>query len=185
MKKPIDVEEMFPQIAHIGDSTLRENVEAIWQELWEQSEFTDIATVPTSGAIPYPNLPHSRAILDLCLAAAGVFEEYHGVRTDRDTLIAAAILQDASKVVEYRPTADGKGIEKTDIGETYPHAFWTAMLAQRRGVPQSVIHVILTHTPQATKFPDSLEGKILYYIDQLDVIAIHKDRWKKELVVKR
>jgi hypothetical protein len=43
----------------------------------------------------------------------------------------------------------------------------------------------LTHTPQASKFPESLEGKILYYVDQLDVIAIHKDRWKKELIVKR
>ena len=42
---------------------------------------------------------------------------------------------------------------------------------------------MLTHSPTAPKFPDTLEGKILYYVDQLDVIAIHKDRWVKHLLV--
>jgi hypothetical protein len=40
-----------------------------------------------------------------------------------------------------------------------------------------------SHTPQAPKFPDTLEGKILYYLDHLDVIAIFKDRWRKELFI--
>ena len=47
----------------------------------------------------------------------------------------------------------------------------------------SVVHILLTHTPQAPKFPTSIEGKILYYVDQLDVIAIFKDRWRKELFI--
>ena len=43
--------------------------------------------------------------------------------------------------------------------------------------------IVLTHSPQAPKFPSTLEGKILYYVDQLDVLAIYKDRWRKELFI--
>ena len=50
-------------------------------------------------------------------------------------------------------------------------------------MPNSVVHILLTHSPQAPKFPTSLEGKILYYVDQLDVLAIFKDRWRKELFI--
>lgn len=33
----------------------------------------------------------------------------------------------------------------------------------------------------AARFPASLEGQILCYVDQRDVLAIHKDRWRTEL----
>ncbi len=92
------------------------------------------------------------------------------------------MLQDASKVVEYRPGPDGKA-EFSELGKTYPHSFWCAHVALRHGVPNSIVHILLTHSPQAPKFPASLEGKILYYVDQLDVLAIFKDRWRKELFI--
>lgn len=183
MKKPLDLAWMFPELNRIGDPDLRAQVNAVWQELWAQSAFADVADVPTSGDIPYPNLTHSRAVLSLCLKIADTFEETHGLKVDRDVLIAAAILQDAGKVVEYQP---GKGgVERTEIGTSYPHAYWAAMLATRHGVPSKVVHIILTHSPSHAKFPQSLEGKIIYYADQLDVIAIHRDDWKKESIIRR
>ena len=60
MKKPIDVQAMFPQFAQVSDAALRQKTIEIWNELWAMSEFEDIETVPTSGDIPSPNLPHSR-----------------------------------------------------------------------------------------------------------------------------
>lgn len=183
-KKPIDVAWMFPQLDEIRDATLKAKVVEIWNELWAMSEFEDIATVPSSGDIPYPNLPHSRSVLTLCLQVADTFEKFHGVKVDRDVLIAAAILQDASKVVEYRPRAGG-GVERTKIGTTYGHAFWVTMLAAQKGLPEAVSHILLTHSPQAARFPASLEGKIIYYVDQLDVIAIHGDHWVKESIIRK
>jgi hypothetical protein len=50
-------------------------------------------------------------------------------------------------------------------------------------VPDEICHIILTHTPQSASFPTSLEGKILYYVDQIDVLAIHGDRWRKQLMI--
>jgi hypothetical protein len=180
----LDLDTVLPEVALIRDEALREGVRTVWQALWGRSEFTDFAAVPTSGEISYPNLPHMRCVVSLALGIADSFERFHGVSVNRDVLVAACLLQDASKVVEYRPTAGG-GVEKTPIGKAVPHAFEAARLALEQGLPLEVVHIISTHSPQAPRFPTSLEGKIIYYADQLDVIAIHGDHWVKEQVVRR
>ncbi|HUA76101.1 MAG TPA: hypothetical protein VMA86_00420 [Acetobacteraceae bacterium] len=181
-KEPIDVAVLFPQLDDIADPLLREGVAATWQDLWEMSPWTRIEEVPTSTEIPYPTLPHNRCVLEMAIAVADAFERHHGVKVNRDYLIAAAILQDASKVVEFERGPDGKTVP-TALGREYPHAFWAAHMALRHGLPDEIVHVLLTHTPQAAKFPATIEGKILYYVDQIDVIGIYKDRWRKELFI--
>ncbi len=181
-KKPLDVVGIYPEVKQIKDAKLRQAVIDIWQELWAMGKWDDPASVPTSGEIPYSNLPHTQCVAALSVAVADAFEKYHGIKVNRDHLIAAAVLQDASKLVEYEPGPNGK-VRKTDIGKHYPHGFWCAYLAVQKGVPDEVNHVMLTHSSSAAKFPDTLEGKILYYVDQLDVIGIYKDRWKKHLMI--
>jgi hypothetical protein len=80
----------------------------IWQEMWEMSAWDDPAALPTSSEIPYPNLPHTQCVVAMALSVADAFQKYHGIEVNRDHLIAAAVLQDASKVVEYEPGPDGK-----------------------------------------------------------------------------
>ena len=181
-QKPLDVLAMFPEVAEIRDDNLRQAVIEIWQELWAMSEWSDIAAVPTSPEIPYPTLPHNQCVMRMALAVAEAFETFHKVKVNRDYLIAEAALQDASKVVEFRPGENGEAVF-TERGKAFPHAFWAAHLAANKGLPDEICHVLLTHTPQAPKFPDTLEGKILWYVDQLDVIAIFKDRWRKDLYI--
>ena len=184
MKKPIDVHAIFPQLQQIEDVQLRATVVEIWEELWAQSKWENLGDVPTSGEIPYPNLPHVQCVVDMALTVADAFERHHRIRVNRDFLIAASILQDASKVVEYAPGENGKAVQ-TDIGRNYPHGFWCAHLGAKKGLPPEIGHVMLTHSSGAATFPATLEGKILYYVDQLDVIAIHKDRWKKNLFISK
>jgi hypothetical protein len=180
----VDLDALLPEIGLIGDPGLREKVRRVWQALWARSEFEDFAAVPTSGEIAYPNLPHMRCVVALALGIAESFERFHGVKVNRDVLVAACLLQDASKVVEYRPKPGG-GIEKTPIGKAVPHAFEAARVALEHDIPLDVVHIIATHSPQAPRFPTSLEGKIIYYADQLDVIAIHGDHWVKEQFIHR
>lgn len=180
-KARLELDGIFPELSLINDRALRSAVVAVWQELWQESTFTHIDDVPTSTEIPYPHVRHNRAVVALALATAEVFERLHGVHVDRDVLIAAALLQDVSKLVEYERKLDGMGFSR--LGTDYPHAFWGAHVALKHGVPASVCQIILTHTPNSTTFPTSLEGKILYYVDQLDVIAIYRDRWRKELFI--
>lgn len=182
MKKPIDVAALFPEIHEIRDVALREKVIAVWEELWARSEWTDIALVPISLEIRYPHVPHNRAVLAMALAAAEAYAKFHGVEVDQDHLIAAGLLQDASKLVETRPGPNGEPV-LSKIGRTYPHAFWGAHVALQKGVSDPIVHIILNHTSDSPTFPASLKGKILYYVDQLDVLAVHKDRWRKHLMI--
>ncbi len=181
-RKPIDVRAMFPEVDEIVDEKLRRGVIEVWEELWSMSSYTDIDTVPISPEIPIPTKPHNQCVLRMALAVADEIDRFHGVKVNRDYLIASAILQDASKVVEYETTPDGV-VRFSESGKQYPHSFLAAHVALKKGIPDPVVHVLLTHSPQAAKFPTSLEGKILYYVDQIDVIAIFKDRWRKELFI--
>ena len=181
MKAPLDFPTLFPEVALIEDSAMRTGVEAVWQELWQASDLESIDQLVTSPEMPYPHIPHNRAVVEMALAVADAFEKFHGVRVDRDVLLAAALLQDASKLIEYAPA--GEEVVYSKLGKQYPHAFWAAHVALQHGLPDSVCHIIIHHTPQAAKFPSSLEGKILYYVDQIDVLAIHGDRWRKDLVI--
>jgi hypothetical protein len=181
VKPALDFPALFPEVSLIQDEGLRAKVEAVWQELWQMSDFSSIDQLATSPEIQYLHIPHNHAVVEMALAVATTFERFHKVTVDRDVLVAAALLQDASKLVEYTP-ADGK-VALSALGREYPHAFWAAHVALQHGVPDAICHIILTHTPQAASFPTSLEGKILYYVDQIDVLAIHGDRWRKQLMI--
>ena len=181
-KKPLVLIDVFPELALIGDPELRGQVEAVWQEIWLASPWESIDEVPSSPEFAYPHIPHNRSVLAMALAVADAFATFHNVKVDRDVLVAAGMLQDVSKLVEYRRADDGTVIY-SDLGKCYPHAFWAAHVALKHGLPDTVCSIILDHTPQSARFPSTLEGKILYYADQLDVLAIYKDRWRKELYI--
>jgi len=181
-KSPLDLAAILPEIREIHSEDLRSRVEAVWQELWSQAEWDRIEDVPTSKDIPYSNLKHTRAIVSMALAVADAFTQHHGVKLNRDLLVASALLQDVSKLIELRPKRDGT-TEKSARGRLYPHPFLGAHAAANAGLPEDVVHIILAHSPSSPSFPLSLEGKILYYVDQLDVLAIHEDRWKKTIAI--
>ena len=106
-KAPLDVVALFPQLEHVQDAGLRQATIAVWQDLWSMSAWADMAVVPTSASIPYPTVPHNQAVLTMALAVADAFEAHHRVAVDRDRLIVAAVLQDASKIVEFGPDPSG------------------------------------------------------------------------------
>jgi len=180
----VAIEALYPEVDCINDPDLRQAVGAVWDELWAKSRWADPADVPTSGEISYSNLPHTRCVLQIALSIADAFETHHGLKVNRDHLIASAVLQDASKVVEYEPGPDGKAA-KTELGRAFPHAFWCAHLGVLHGLPFEVLDTLLNHSPSAPRFPSTLEGKILYFADQVDVIAIHGDRWKKQIFISK
>jgi hypothetical protein len=183
-RSKVRIEALYPEVDSITDPQLKAAVGAIWDDLWARSRWVDPADVPTSGEISYPNLPHTRSVLQIALAMADSFATHHGLRVNRDHLIASAVLQDASKVVEYEPAPNGCA-SKTEIGKTFPHAFWCAHLGVIHGLPADVCDTILTHSPSASRLPRTLEGKILFFADQIDVIAIHGDRWTKHLFMSK
>lgn len=179
----LDVEEALPEIDLIESPELRRSIVAVWQDVWSASKFERLEDLPIGPKIPYPHLPHNRCVVSMAVSMAEAIERFHGVSVDRDVLVAAALLQDASKLVELAP-ADG-GVEQTEIGRSFQHAFWACHKALEHGVPLEICEIVLNHTPDSARLPRTLEGKILWYADQLDVIAVHGDRWVKHLFITR
>jgi hypothetical protein len=179
----LDVKEAFPEIDLIESDDLREKVIAVWEDVWEQSKFERLEDLPIGPKIPYPHLPHNRAVVTMAVAMADALDRFHSVKVDRDVLVAAALLQDASKLVELTPIEGG--VERTEIGRSFQHAFWACHKALEHGVPLEICEIVLNHTPDSAQLPRTLEGKILWYADQLDVIAVFGDRWVKHLFITR
>jgi hypothetical protein len=48
-----------------------------------------------------------------------------------------------------------------------------------------ICEIVLNHTPQSPRFPSSLEGKVLWYVDQLDLLALSGELWSKRLYLSR
>lgn len=181
-RETFDVLDYLPAIREISDEDLRQAVIDIWHEMWEQSGWDRVLDVAVGPDIDYPHLTHNRAIIRIALAVADIWQEEHGVEIDRDLLIAAAALQDASKLIEYVPAGDGR-VKLSELGEHLPHAFWVAHVALNHGLRPSLCEVLLNHSPQSARFPKTVIGKILFWVDQLDVIGIHGDRWRKDLFI--
>lgn len=181
-REQFDILTYLPEIRQISDENLRQAVIDIWHEMWEQTDWPRALDLAVGPDIAYPHLPHNRAIIRIALAVADIWQEEHGIEIDRDLLIAAAALQDASKLVEYAPAGDGR-VTFSELGQNLPHAFWVAHLALNHGLSPSLCEILLNHTPQSARFPQTVIGKILYWVDQLDVIGIHGDRWRKDLFI--
>lgn len=175
------VTSVFPEVEDISDARLREQVIDIWVECWRESAWERIEDAPKN-----PNNlgserrlhQHVRGVTQEAVATAEIVENLHGIAADRDTLLAAALLHDVSKLVEYQP--DGAGSAETSpLGKLIQHAAYAAHKAWEKGVPDEVVHVIISHTRNSNKPPRTLEGLIVHYVDYLDTDALLFDAGAK------
>jgi hypothetical protein len=180
-RSPLALETHFPELAAISDERLRLSVAAIWQHLWEMSEFEELEDVPVSGKIDYPQLRHCQAILRSALVVAPVLEATSGIQLNRDVLIAGALLMDASKLVEQRPGVGGAA-EFTDIGRLLPHATYVAHLALAHQVHLDVVHIITSHSPYSSNAPATPEARLLEILDRMDITVLGLSSWGRSMV---
>jgi isopropylmalate/homocitrate/citramalate synthase len=172
---------LFPELDLITDESMRSAVVRIWSRLWQESEYTDLYQVPVSLKVDYPQVKHTQAVAQMALAVAEAAERIHGRRVRRDVLLAGALLMDASKLVEYRPGPDGSH-QRSAIGHHLPHATYAAHLALEAGLPLEVVHILMAHSPNGGKSPDSLEAHILDGLDQIDLHSFGFDLWRRTVV---
>lgn len=184
MKEPLDIVTIFPEVNLIEDASIREKTIRVWEILWEASKWEDINALPCSlNKNDCSHIQHNRSVIKMAVKIADVIEQVHGVKVNRDYLISAALLQDASKLVEYE--ADGDTTVRSDIGNRFTHSFYGAHVAAEVELPNEIIEAILAHSPSSPAFPKTLIGKILFYVDQIDMAAIGGDRWKKSIYIYR
>lgn len=167
------IERLFPELAKLSSEQLRRAVAEIWIECWRESAWERIEDAPKNpGNLPPERtlVDHVRAVTLESLETARLVREVHGIETDADVLIAAGLLHDVSKLVEYEQVNSEQQVSSR--GRLIQHAAYGAHKAWEKGLPDEVVHIILSHTEASKKAPRTLEGAIVHYVDYLDTDAL-------------
>ena len=167
------VSALFPEVELISDPELRARVIEIWIECWHESSWAHIEDAPKNPDLGMgrPLHQHVRAVTQQAVATADIVRERHGIAADGDTLLAASLLHDVSKLVEYQSDGSG-GTEKSRLGKLSQHGVYGAHKAWEKGLPEEIIHIIISHTHNSNVPPRTLEGVIVHYVDYLDTDAL-------------
>jgi len=180
-KDALDLASTFPELNEIVDDGLRRAVATVYERLWAKSAYERLADVPVAVLWDYPAVKHTQAMVRLALAAARIFEQVHGAKLDRDHLIAGALLMEAANLVEFRPKPGG-GTETTEIGRAGPHGWLAANLALEAGAPMPVVHIVLAHSPNSGKAPNTPEAQLLHWVCQASVNSFRRDAWTRKVM---
>lgn len=162
-----DLNRAFPEIAHIQDPTLRAQVTACWIDAWHQSQYTTLDEAIFSPQIPGCRLiDHVRAVISIAMQIAKALALYHQILINHDYILAGALLHDIDKMFIYEKTSQGH--QHAITLTQFPHGYLGARLAHKHGLPDSIEHLILSHTRQQLIVPTTIEAIIVHYADFVD-----------------
>jgi putative nucleotidyltransferase with HDIG domain len=159
------VRAAFPALALLTDARWRDGVVRVWSRMWAESAWTDLADCPYNPVAPAVDLvTHVNQVVEGALELAAVASRLLGVAVDRDVIVAAGTLHDASKLVEYEPGSDGRA-RKSELGRRLVHAEYAARAAAAEGLPPEVVDIVVNHTPASPEVPSTVEALCVYYAD--------------------
>jgi len=164
------VEKLWPELAWIENSELRERVRDTWVKAFELSPLTpdDLEQIPFTLLVPdcpATFMEHKRCVVHIARKSAEAMDEFLGraLAIDRDTVIAGAILADVGKLLEYEKV-DGKAVQ-SQRGKNLRHPFTGVHLAMACGVPDEVCHIVATHAGEGNMVKRSTEAFIVHHAD--------------------
>ena len=190
-----DLREILPEIDTIEDSALRSAVIDIWTEIAAEMPWNDLHDVPKNikSEASRRLIDHVRGVTQMAVAICEIAERLHRKAYDRDLLVAACLLHDASKPVEYEPNLDadvgsnGKPLpgRKGALGRNVQHAVYAAHKMLERKLPVELVNLVVTHTHGSNMRATTWEGAVLFYADFADTDAglsevgakLYLERW--------
>ena len=120
----------------------------------------------SAGGMPVERdvLNHTIALVEMCDRAADVVQMTYGMKLDRDSLLAAAILHDIAKLFEWK--REKHGLEHT--GVLLDHTMLGVAELYSRGFPEEVIHIVAAHFGEHGPTPPrNFEALILHHLDNM------------------
>jgi putative nucleotidyltransferase with HDIG domain len=140
------VREAFPELDHIADDQLREQVVEAWVLGLERGGWQDIEDIPYAWNIhEVTNVEHVRGVTRIARQSATEQRDFHGADPDMDTIVAATLLHDVGKCYEYVDHVDAELLDDPDdtyASEEIPHSLSGYALAHEVGCPLSVQRAI-------------------------------------------
>lgn len=162
--------ELIPEFNLIQEPDLRQKCIKTWEEGmkrggWKAADLTKMAFTLLIPDCQVSFVEHTRAVTLTCVGVADVFAQVYGDRnpTNRDCLIAGALIHDVGKLMEYA-MVDGKTV-KSEFGAMLRHPFSGVILAAEQGVPVEVLHMIASHAREGDLVKRSKEATILHHAD--------------------
>jgi len=173
--KPMSkLEKLIPEFDEIRDPELRAKVLAVWEEGialggWTVEALAEIPFTLLAEDVDVTFIEHVRTVCRMCIAMEDVLVDAYGERAqiDHDALVAGALLADVGKLIEYRREPDGKTVF-ADMYRYLRHPFTGVALAYKHSIPESVLHVIATHSWEGDKFKRRPESIIFHHADFTD-----------------
>ena len=144
-------------------------VDALNEGGWtaETARLCPIAVSEMKPECPSKNFEHihevvyaAKMIVDYMLPR---YKDY--IECDRDIVIAAALIHDAGKFMEY--TYRDGAFCYSDSAKYLRHPLAGALLAAKYDLPQKLIHAVATHSFEGHNSYKSLEAKILHIADEV------------------
>ncbi|MDH3290705.1 MAG: HDIG domain-containing protein [Gemmatimonadota bacterium] len=164
------VEELWPELAWIESTSLREQVTMTWVKAFERSTLdpADLHEIPFTLLVPdcpATFMEHKRCVVHIAKAGAEAMQRFLGraLTIDLDTVIAGAILADVGKLLEYEKVGDQ--VRQSTRGKHLRHPFTGVALALECGVPDAVCHCIAAHAAEGDLVKRSTEAFIVHHAD--------------------
>ena len=107
----------------------------------------------------------------LCMMEYDALEKYytrHGVPFDWDTVVAGALLHDIGKLTEFT-MKDGSVTHGKDF-ELMRHPLSGALIASRAGLPNTIVHLIATHSFEGDRSYHTAESA---FVRTIDIFVFH------------
>jgi putative nucleotidyltransferase with HDIG domain len=150
---------IMPEFKLIKDSKIREKTIKVWIEAMKKSGWTfdDLHQMPFTLLI-------ERTSVNIIEHTRAVTKEYdEKIRVNRDYLLAGALLHDVGKLFEYEKVK-GKFV-KSEEGKLHRHPISGAAFASQHGLPQEVIHIIISHSREGDGARNTVEAVIVNHAD--------------------
>jgi HD superfamily phosphohydrolase YqeK len=172
--------EVFPEIEQIQNPVLKRGVEEIWLEIAAEMPWNDLNEMPknTKGEKGRSLVEHIRGVTQMALALCEVAKTMQGKPYDRDLLLAACLLHDVSKPVEYEPDPSASTGEngvrpgrQSAMGRSIQHAAYATHKIFEKKLPLELAHLVLTHTHASGMRGKTWEAAALFYADFADTDA--------------
>lgn len=158
----------------ITDQDLHAKVVEVWNVALANSHWDDLADAPFGVIAPEVSLvAHTRSVTEIALAMAAIRHEIYHDHFDLDLLVAAGLLHDVGKVVEFMPSDKGEVVVAKPPAVNR-HWWIGSVWAYQVGLPHEVTEIIASHTNQNRLPLTSPESILLYMADMSDANLIRR-----------
>ncbi len=169
--------EIFPLIERISDSSLLARTVSCWEEAakrggWSKHELDSIPFTLLPAEYRPSIVAHTNGVAECAVAMGEIIKRMYGDNTDldMDILISGAILHDVGKVLEY--AVEKKAYVQSAYGKLIRHPVSGASLAEEVGLPPEVVHIIWTHSHEGDKTPRTVESVLVHHADFANFEAV-------------